>query len=129
MPDLTKMSKEKLKEECRMWRELWNWLDPDVKYYLARTGKQVAVTMINYHRYMGMLLQTKWDLKNVEIGVFEKVYDHNTGKYFFERKIVRLEANNIRDFQIIEERQEEEEVYGTPEQIDSDTEIQQEVEE
>jgi len=104
-PELKKQSKAELLEECQMWRNLWGWIPSEVKYYVSRTGQQLAIQIRNYHRYLGVLLETKWELKEVEIGTAEKLYDQNDGQYYFERKIVRLPIGQIVSFDWIKERE------------------------
>ena len=107
---IEKMTVEQLKAEVQLWRKLWNWLDSAVKYYLSRTGSLVGVQIRNYHRYVGVLLETKWELKEVEIGVYEKVYNQTDGQYYYERKIVKLPANQIISWDWIAERTPEKEI-------------------
>ena len=93
-----------------MWRNLWNWTPSEVKYYVARVGKTIALTMRNYKRHIGVLLDTKWTIDEVELGVSEKEYDHVTGKHFFEKKIIRTKVGGVIDVQFINERVSEEEM-------------------
>jgi len=109
-PDLEKMKRNELKEECKMWRNIWGWIPDEVKYYVARTGQTVGVTMRNYKRLLGILLETHWELKEIEIGTYDKVYDQRDGQYYFERKIVKINANALIDLQWIAERTPEKEV-------------------
>lgn len=108
---LNKMKKSELEEECKMWRNLWGWIPSEIKYYAARTGSMIGVQVRNYHRFVAVLLETKWDLKTVEIGTYEKVYDQNDGQYYFERKIVRLPVSQIVAWDWIAERTREEDMY------------------
>ena len=110
MPPLEKMNMQELLEECKMWRNLWNWLDSGVKYYLARTGSICGVMIRNYHRYIGTLLECKFDLVSIEIGTYEKVYDITDGRYYYERKIVKIPAGQITSIDWIAERITEEEL-------------------
>lgn len=112
MPELSKMSKQSLLEECKMWRNIWTWVPDEVKYYVARTGQLVGATMRNYKRYLGVLLETHWSLEEIEIGTYDKIYDPRDGQYYFERKIVKLKANSLIDLQWIAERKTETEVMG-----------------
>lgn len=73
--------------------------------------------MRNYRRHLGVLLSTRWDIKEMEIGVFEKEYDQSEGKYFYERKIIKLNPQGIIDLQWIQERKSEEEMIAGGEQI------------
>ena len=111
-PDINKMKRKELAEECRMWRNIWGWIPDEVKYYVARTGQTVGVTMRNYKRLLGILLETHWELKEIEIGTYDKVYDQRDGQYYFERKIVKINANALIDLQWIAERTPEKEVLA-----------------
>jgi len=112
MPNLAKMKKAELREECEMWRNIWNWVPSEVRYYVARVGQQVGITQRNYRRYLGILLDTHWDLLEIELGVFDKTYDAVEGVNYFEKKIVKLKAGSVMDFQLIKERKPEELVTG-----------------
>ena len=78
MEEMTIMQKD---NELEAWRNLWGYLDSAVKYYLLKSGTVVAITMRNYKRHLGVLLSTRWDIKEMEMGVYEKEYDQNEGKY------------------------------------------------
>ena len=108
MPKLTKMKTKELKEECQMWRNLWGWVPPEVKYYLARIGQDIGVTMRNYKRYLGVLIDTHWTLDELEIGVTDKVYDVVEDKTYFEKKVVKVRQGSIMDLQWIKERKSQE---------------------
>jgi len=115
-PELKTMNKKQLKEEAKMWRNIWQWIPTEVKYYVARTGQLVGITMRNYKRYMGKLLATYWDIKEVELGVEDVIYDVATGQRFFERKVIRTGMGGIIDFQIIYDRISEEKLKDLEEQ-------------
>ena len=104
MPEISKMSKDSLKEECKMWRNIWGWVPPEVKYYVSRVGQQVGLTMRNYKRYLGTLVDSHWDLLSLEIGTVDKVYDAVQDKTFYEKKIVIISTSSIIDYQFIKER-------------------------
>lgn len=116
MLDIKKMTKKELIQEVNMWRNIWDWVPTGVKYYVARTGQLVAITMRNYKRYMGKLLATHWDIKEIELGVEDVEYDIKTGQRFFERKVIRVGMGGIIDFQIIYERISEDELKDMEEQ-------------
>jgi len=113
LPELRKLSKKDLLEECQMWRNVWGWVPSEVKYYVARTGQQIAITQRNYKRYLGVLLDTHWVMDEIELGVFDKIYDLNDGEYYWEKKVIKTKLGAIIDFQIIKERVKEEE-YAEP---------------
>jgi len=109
MPELTKMKLKELKEECQMWRNVWGWVPPEVKYYVARVGQDVGLTLRNYKRYLGKLIDSHWMLDSLEIGTVDKVYDSVTDKYFYEKKICVIKTSSILDVQWIKERKSFEE--------------------
>lgn len=102
-------SKKDLKEEVQMWRNIWGWVPSEVKYYVSRVGTQVGVQMRGKKRYIGVLLDTKWELKSIEVGVQDKEYDQITGQYYFERKVIIMPIGMIGAFSWIAERISEEE--------------------
>jgi hypothetical protein len=122
-PPIKKMNLKDLRTEVEAWRNIWSYVPSEVKYYLLKSGTQVGITMRNYKRYLGVLLSTRWDIKELEVGVFEKFYDQNDGQYYFERKIVKLNPQSVIDMQWISERIPEETMSAPP------VEEQQEIEE
>jgi len=111
-PEVTKLKLAELREEVKMWRNVWAWVPDEVKYYVARTGQQIGLTQRNYKRFLGVLLETHWTIDEIELGTMDKVYDYNTGEYFFERKIVKMKVGSLIDVQWIAERTPESEITG-----------------
>lgn len=112
---IKKLSKEKLRLECEMWRHVWQWVPAAVRYYVAHTGQQMAITRRDYKRYLGILLGTTWELKKIEMGMNDKVFDPITGKYYFEKKIVQQGVGATIDLQWIKERISEAEMEARAE--------------
>jgi len=121
MPKLEKMKVNELRAECEMWRNIWGWVPPEVKYYLARTGQQIAITMRNYKRYLGVLIDTHWTLDEIELGVTDKYYDVVEDKTYYEKKVIKVRVGSITDLQWIKERKTEtefeEEIQKAEEEI------------
>lgn len=111
-PEIRKMKHKELQDEVQMWRNVWGWIPSDIKYYTSRTGSTIGVQIRNYHRYLGVLLETIWELQGLELGVYEKVYDQNDGQYYFERKIVKIPVGQIVAFDWIKERINEKEILA-----------------
>lgn len=120
-PNIKKMSKEQLLQEVEMWRNIWAWIPSEVKYYVARTGQMIGLTMRNYKRYLGTLLATYWDLTDVELGTYEKVYDQISGEAFYEKKVVKIKISNLVDVQWIKKRMSETDVMAEPEAKEQQT--------
>jgi hypothetical protein len=106
MPELSKMKQAEIKEECQMWRNIWGWVPPEVKYYVARIGQEIGVTQRNYKRYLGTLLDSHWTLLSLEVGTVDKVFDSVRDKFYWEKKIAVLGVGSILDIQWIKERKE-----------------------
>ena len=110
------MSIDDLKREVQTWRALWSWVPSEIKYYISRTGALVGVTVRNYKRYVGVLLETHWNLEEIEIGTYDRVYDQTSGEYYYERKIVKLPATQIIALDWIAERIPEKQLQQEQEQ-------------
>ena len=104
MPPIAKMKLKDLKVECEMWRNIWGWVPPEVKYYVSRVGQEVGLTMRNYKRYLGTLVDSHWELLSLEVGTVDKVYDAVRDQTFYEKKIVVISTSGIVDMQWIKER-------------------------
>jgi len=109
-PLLNKMGVKELRAEVEMWRNIWGWVPNIVKYYISRTGQTIGVQIRNYQRYVGPLLDTTWELKSIDVGVYDKVYNQVDGEYYYERKISRLPIGQIVAFDWIAERKTETEM-------------------
>lgn len=111
--DTKDMSKQEMAEEIEKWRTLWSWTCEDVKYLLTRVGRLVRVYTRANKGYLGMLLQPRFILDEMEVGLTEKVYDPNTGNYFWERKIIKIPASGISMMELVDERKVFEELDST----------------
>ena len=109
-PPLKKMGVTDLRAEVEMWRNIWGWVPNVVKYYISRTGQTIGVQIRNYQRYVGPLLDTEWEIKSIDVGVYDKVYNQVDGEYYYERKISRLPIGQIVAFDWIAERKTETEM-------------------
>jgi hypothetical protein len=104
MPELSKMKMVDIKEECKMWRNLWGWIPPEVKYYVSRIGQDVRLVLRNYKGNLGTLIDTHWDLVSLEVGTIDKIYDSVDDKYYWEKKIMNVSTNAILLIEWIKER-------------------------
>ena len=82
-PELSKMKKDEIKQECEMWRNVWTWVPAEVRYYVARSGQQCAFMLRNYQRKLGVLVDTHWELVEIELGLIEKTYDPIRDKHYY----------------------------------------------
>lgn len=109
-PEIKKMGVKELRAEIEMWRNIWGWVPSSVKYYVSRTGQTIGVQIRNYQRYVGPLLDTEWEIKSIDVGVYDKVYNQVDGEYYYERKISRLPIGQIVAFDWIADRKTETEM-------------------
>jgi len=109
MPKLDKMKAKDIKIECEMWRNLWGWVPPEVKYYLARIGQQIGIVTTNYQRYLGTLIDTHWTLDELELGLVEKVHDTIEDRWYYEKKVIKMKQRSVLGVQWIKERISEQE--------------------
>lgn len=105
-PELRKMSKEDMKKELELWRNVWGYINPNARYYIARTTQLCRVITSYNKEYVGLLLEVEWDIKNLDVGVYMKTYNYGDGKYYWERKIVRIDGSKIMNIEWISEQKE-----------------------
>lgn len=98
------LTKQELVDEVEKWRTLWSWTHEDVQYMLTRVGRQIRIITRSNVGHLGTLLQPKFTLSELEVGLTEKCYDPNTGQYFLERKILKIPASAISMMELVEER-------------------------
>jgi hypothetical protein len=102
-----KLSKKELQEKLEFYEKIWSMIDPSVRELLEKLGTLVAVTGGDYKRRVGQLIGVKFTVDSIDLGVYEKTYDYTDGKYYFEKKIIRIYWTNIKDIQFIIEREAE----------------------
>lgn len=107
---IKKLSLTQLRKREEMWRALWSWLDDEVKLWLIHAGSTVRVVRRDYKGTTGELGSVKFDLKRVDLYTYEKQYNYNDGKYYFERKTVELDGSYIAWWEFISEATEVSEV-------------------
>ena len=90
-----KLGVKKLREREVIWRALWSWLNDEAKFDLLRIGSMVRMVRRDYKGVLGELGQIKFVAESYEITVYEKVYNYNDGKYYYESKVVQIPAGAI----------------------------------
>lgn len=125
-PQIRKMGKKALQNEVIMWRRLWDWTPPEVRYYVARVATPIALTARNYKRLLGTLQATHWSLDEVEIKAVEKVHDYRDGNVYFEKKTIRVKTGGIQNIAFIHERKTEAQIEAEANQSAESLEIDRE---
>lgn len=85
-----KLTISQLRQREVLWRTLWGWLDDEVKHYLTHAGTMVRLMRRDYKGSVGELGQVKFEPSIIEIYVYEKTYNYGDGKYYYERKLIRI---------------------------------------
>lgn len=76
----------------------------DILATLSLKGQLVGLTQRNYKRVLGRLLETHWELQEIEIRVKDKTYDPISGQHYFEDKVIKMKIGATLDVQWIKER-------------------------
>ena len=107
---INKMTIKKLRQREEIWRALWSWLGDDVKYFLLRIGSMVRILRRDYKGSLGELGEVKFVPAEFEVAVYEKRYNETDGKYYFERKVIKIPQSAVMMMEFISEQQLAEEV-------------------
>ncbi|GAG61332.1 unnamed protein product, partial [marine sediment metagenome] len=81
-------TKKQLQEREEFWRAVWSWIDDEVKRFVLRPGTLVRVMGRDYKGKVGELGAVKFEPREIEVIVYEKAYNYNDGKYYYERKTI-----------------------------------------
>jgi hypothetical protein len=92
---INKLSITQLRDREAFWRALWSWIDEEIKYYVLRVGQTVRIFKRDYKGSVGELGAVKFTLSEIEVHVYEKVYNYTDGKYYYEDKIVKIPSGAI----------------------------------
>ena len=90
-----KMQVKELREREEYWRALWSWIDEEIKYYILRVGTQVRIVKRDYKGSVGELGAVKFKLDELEVNVYEKVYNYVDGKQYLESKTLKIPSGAI----------------------------------
>jgi len=107
---VSKFKLSELQEREEFWRALWSWIPEDVKYFVLRIGQLVRIVRRDYKGSIGELGEVKFEAKELELAVYEKQYNYNDGKYYYERKVIKIPYAAVMWLEFISEQQLAEEV-------------------
>jgi len=102
---IAKLGIKELREREETWRALWSWIPDDVKYLVYRIGTVVRVVKRDWKGGLGELGEIKFEPKEYELSVYEKRYDETEGKFYYERKIVKIPSGGVMWLEFIQERE------------------------
>jgi len=90
-----KLGVRELRKREELWRVLWGWIDEEVKYFVLRAGGTFRVAKRDWKGVMGELGAVKFEVKELELAVYEKVYNYNDGKTYYEQKVMKIPGSAI----------------------------------
>lgn len=91
----SQLKRKELVEREEFWRALWSWIPENVKYYLLKVGQTVRIVRRDYRGSLGELGQATFEMTELEVDVYEKTYNYSDGKWYFERKVVKIPKGAI----------------------------------
>ena len=100
---ITKMGIRELKEREQTWRSLWSWIPDEVKYFVYRVGSQIRILKRDYKGTMGELGEVKFEATQYELSVFEKRFNETDGKWYYEKKVVKIPSSATMMIEFIED--------------------------
>ena len=98
---LKDMKRQEIENEVLQWRKLWSWIPEDTKTILTKIGTEVAITTRWGKRYVGTLGQPKFDMKEIQLEVFQSEYNYEQGKEFMEHKTIHVPMSALIQLDII----------------------------
>lgn len=106
----TKLNITQLRQREEFWRAMWSWLPDNVKYFTLRVGQQIRVIKRDWKGQVGELGQVSYEPKELETSVYEKVYNYNDGKYYWETKVAKTPFTAITMLEFIGKSESAEDV-------------------
>jgi len=110
-----KNGEKEVEERLKRLEQLYEMLPEDMKEAISLLGRLVRVYVFGGKSILGVWMMPKIEVSWVEIATYEKVYDPNEQKYYYEKKTVRVPFKYIQGIEVIEERTPAEEVEAEEE--------------
>ena len=119
---IKKMGVKELRDREQTWRSLWSWIPDEVKYLVYRVGSLVRLIRRDYKGSLGELGEVKFEVSEYELSVFEKRFNETDGKYYYEKKVVKIPSSAVMMLEFVSEMQladevDKEEVIGFEEDL------------
>jgi len=104
--ELEQLDKEELVRRLAMYEFIFQHIDPMTRYYLMSIGKLCRGVKRNFEPIYGVLYGIKFEVKELEIWVEERIRRWNEKTDLWERKTVTVPWSSLQYFEIIEESKE-----------------------
>jgi len=103
---LKQLDKEELVKRLAMYEFCLQHVDPMTRYYILSIGKLFRGVKRNFEGIYGVLYGIKFEIKEFEIWVEERIRRWNEKTDLWERKTVTVPKSSLQWFEVIEESQE-----------------------
>ncbi len=102
---LKDMTKEELIEELDTYRNLWTWVEEDLKWWLCHIRYHCRLVRRDYKGLEGVLGQCHFELKAIDIDVRSEDYDYFKNEVKIEQKTITIPVNQLIDWEMIHEQE------------------------
>ena len=106
MPPVAKMSKEDLQKELQNWRNLWTWVDNEVRGWLVKVGHNFKFRLQNYEVYYGTLGKPHFEVTKLELDCIVENKDYLRHKLVTDFETMHIGLGRLVSFEEVHERQE-----------------------
>lgn len=104
---VNKMTKEQLAEELTRWRNLWGWIDMEVKGWLIKVGHTFKFVRRDYRVFFGTLGKTHFDPTLLELDCVVQEKDYIRKAFVTEVETITIPINQLIDWEEVYEHTEE----------------------
>lgn len=102
-PAIDGLNYEALREECKIWRNIWTWMPEEVKDALSSIGKDVRLVLRTNQGYIGTMLMGKFEQKTVELRAWDRLFNQADNRQHWEDKTLVVPVSGIGHLEYIHE--------------------------
>ncbi len=102
---LENMSKEEMQEELTQWRNLWTWIPEGVQWWLTRVRSEIRCVTRGSKTFTGLLGKLTWELKAMDVDVFERDFNYYTNEATYEHKTATIPLSTMQYYEFIRDKE------------------------
>ena len=92
---IAEMAPEAVADELALFRQMWEYLDPEVRYWAARTNQEIVVQTRTNKAYYGELTGMKWKPEAMVFFTIVKEWNFEAGAPFLETRTMEVPIGTI----------------------------------
>lgn len=96
-----KMKREDIEKELEQFRNLWTWMDEELRAFLCHIRYPVILVRRDYKKVQGLMGAPHFELKSLDVDVQEEVINYTKGQLTIETKTVTIPINQLVDYEFI----------------------------